>query len=96
MIERTIDFMVERDEEEIELQVTGYIEPFIRGRLSGAPEDCFPDEGGVAEIKDVKLGGKIWEGELTKAEVESAESDLYVAWQDDAEEPDPPSGRDDE
>jgi hypothetical protein len=31
--------------------------PLVRGRFSGPPEDCYPDEGGEAEITELECDG---------------------------------------
>ena len=33
------------------------VEPFVRGKYSGPPESCYPDEGGYAEITDLTVDG---------------------------------------
>lgn len=62
MPQHTIEFYIERDDEELELEVTADVEPFVPGKLTGPPEDCYPDEGGTADITDIKLDGKPFDG----------------------------------
>ena len=38
---------------EVEYLVHGEVTAFVRGRSYGDPEDCFPDEGGDAEITKI-------------------------------------------
>lgn len=33
-----------------------YIEPFVKGVISGPAENCYPDEGGYAEIQKLWCG----------------------------------------
>ena len=87
----TYEFYVERDvseEETVELtlQAELYIEPFVRGKYSGPPENCYPDEGGTAEIEGPVLvqneEGKFvpWDGQLTKDEISDVETKGYEDW----------------
>lgn len=39
------------------IRVLGY-EPYVPGRFSGAPEDCYPDEGGYGEWEVCNLKGE--------------------------------------
>jgi hypothetical protein len=62
---------VEREEEEIEVQVTGRVIPYDPGICSGPPEICYPPEGGEVEDVEATVAGKPFEltaSELTKAE----------------------------
>lgn len=85
----SIMFYVEREGEELELEVYGrsYFRP---GKISGLPENCYPDEG-ETEILKITLDGNPWDGNLTDKEIELAESQLTEAVCEDAEEPEPPS-----
>ena len=67
---------------------------FQRGRTSGLPENCYPDEGEV-EIKTV-IGpdGKDWEGQLTDDERENILSMIDDQVQSD-DGPDPDDALDD-
>lgn len=75
--------------EELELEVIG-TSYFTPGRLSGPPEDCYPDEG-ETEILTVTLNSKAFLGDLSKDETQEAESLISEAVQEDdgpASEPD--------
>ena len=86
MSTHTIEITVERDEVEFELEVSGYVEPLVRGKYFGPPENCYPDEGGYAEIETILCEGKPWTGELTKEERERAEEALSQCAEEDAED----------
>jgi len=44
---------------EIDVTIGGDYEPLIPGRFNGPPENCYPDEGGYAELSYIKIeGGK--------------------------------------
>lgn len=99
MASHTHYFTLERDVDgetvEYELEVECYIEPFVRGRYSGPPENCYPDDGGFAEIESpvyaLDEDGKrsLWDGTLTSAEKAKVEKDAYESWLNDIDEPDP-------
>jgi hypothetical protein len=90
MIEYTHEFYIEREvngeDVETTLQVELSIEPFVRGKYYGPPENCFPDEGGFAEINGPimvqKEDGKFepWTGELMDSEIARVEETGYEAW----------------
>ncbi len=92
MARYTHEFCVEReiDGEDVELTLRAdlEIEPFVRGLYSGPPENCFPDEGGSAEIdgtilvlnEDWKF--EPWSGTLTDDEISRVESEGYKAWEE--------------
>lgn len=96
MIQYTHEFCVEREvkgeDVEFTLQVELNIEPFVRGKYFGPPEDTFPDEGGIAEINGPimvqKENGNFepWPGELTEAEVAKVQENGYAAWERDSED----------
>ena len=65
-----VTMCVMREEDEIELTIKGS-SYFQHGRLSGPPEDCYPDEG-ETEILEIMHEDKLWIGELTKAEIDKA------------------------
>jgi len=77
----TIEFMIERDDEEIELVIEGDIEPYVPAKLSGPPENCYPAEGGYAEITKVEPNV-----ELTEEEAKQAEEKLYESYEEDFRE----------
>lgn len=62
------------------LTADAHIEPYVPGRYSGPPEDCYDSYGGWAEIRTLKCGaadatfllGSDWGGELNDA--------CYDAW----------------
>jgi hypothetical protein len=70
-----IDFYVERDEEEIELQIKGHVSAYDPGKTYGPPDRCYPPEGGEVEVHSVLHNGESWEGVLTREE----ESDIEEA-----------------
>jgi len=88
----TVDFEVERGGEEdykvIQLQITGHVSPYVPAYTSGLPENCYPAEGGEAEIEVILHEGKVWDGELTEAERESVEAKLFECMQEDGPDPD--------
>lgn len=80
-----IEFVIYRgdeDEEEIELTIQGYVEPYVPPNLWGHPDNWTPPEGGGAYVEQVFHNGKLWDGELTQKELEAAEIELYQAWED--------------
>lgn len=75
----------ESDEEiEITLEADFDVEPFIPGKYFREPEDCYPDEGGVAYLKDKIFiihdddSKEIWSGQLSAGEREAAEEEAYL------------------
>lgn len=56
-------------------EAEAYIEPFVRGKYSGPPETCYPDEGGYAEVSALTCNGAnamfLMDSEL-KDEIEGA------------------------
>lgn len=102
MVQYTYEFVLEREvtidgtEEtqtvELTLQAELEIEPFIRGKYSGAPEKCFPDEGGIAEIsgsimiQDEDGNFESWTGELTPEEKSFVEESGYKDWEQNSAE----------
>jgi hypothetical protein len=48
-----IEWYREEDDKEEVYDVIGTVEAMIRGRFSGPPESCYPDEGGEAEITKI-------------------------------------------
>ena len=72
----TINFSVERDGEELELEVVGTYSPGLPGKTYGLPEDCYPPEPDEVEVEEIRLYGKPWEGTLSNEEEERALSDL--------------------
>lgn len=64
----------ETEEGEIEYEFEGRVSPLIRGRYSGPPELCHPDEGGEVEIEAAYR----LEGEGTKQRRVSVDVDEAV------------------
>ena len=62
--------IVERDDEELELEIEGEMVAYVPGRHSGPAEMCFPSEGGYVEDIAAKLDGV--EFELSEDETERA------------------------
>jgi len=89
-----IEYCVERDEEELELTVRGTVSKFIPGRFFGPPENCYPDEGGEAEIEAILLNGKPWTGELTPKEKQAVEELLIEEAANDGPDYEPDDDRD--
>ena len=96
MAKYTHEICVEREvngeETELNLKVELEIDPFVQGKCFGAPESCYPDEGGFAEITGSILvlneDGEYepWDGELTEAEVSEVETEAYRAWEEAEED----------
>lgn len=86
-----IEFSVERDGEEVILTVHGSVSQYVPAKTWGPPENCYPAEGGEAEIEEILLNGKPWSGELTDKERSEAEAALQekAADDDDYDGPDP-------
>lgn len=74
---------VERDEEELELEVSGTVSTYIPAVTHLPPDRCSPAEGGEVEITGITLNGEAWEGEMTDEERERAEEGLFEAAQND-------------
>jgi hypothetical protein len=77
-VERPLPTLTEETEwVEIELEIRGSHVPFVRGRHSGPPENCSPDEGGYVEDVFATYNGV--EIDLTLKEAERAEEQLAEA-----------------
>ena len=61
-----------------QVTVTGDVTPFRRGRYTGPPEDCYPNEGGEVDITSVTCDGQ--EFELTASEEDEARDLLRQAF----------------
>ena len=81
----SITLCVDRDDEELELQVFGTVSPFVPARTSGPPDNWCPSEGGDVEVCEIRLNGEPWEDELSEAESDRAEEMLREAAADEAE-----------
>ncbi len=66
---------------EMDVEVTGSVTPFVRGRTHGDPGNWTPDEGGEIEILKVTEGAR--EIELTAEQEERAQELLREAAADD-------------
>jgi hypothetical protein len=77
-------FTIERDGEEIELTAKFDIYPYIPGVTHLLPEDCYPSEGGYAEIDSEFIyfqnTNKPWNGTLSEEEIKKAEESAYKYW----------------
>lgn len=82
-MQATATIYVERGEDEIELTIEGRVSPLVRGRFMGPAEDCYPDEGGEAEVTAVLAGGLAWDGTLTADEERAAEDALRESVDED-------------
>ena len=65
---------------------TADIEPFRRGRYTGPPESCYPDEGGTATLTGAALGSHGFsmadvERMFTPEQIQTIEEDIYEQWQ---------------
>ena len=58
--------------EELEFEVEANVNQFHPAKLHGAPEDCYPAEGGDCDDWQIKLDGRI----LTDSEFEAMGGDL--------------------
>lgn len=90
----TTTIYVERNGEELEVEVSAHVSPIVRGRYHGPWEDCYPDEGGEVGTVTATFEGKPFE--LTDAELSDAEDrlgevaaeDYRTGAYDDGPEPD--------
>lgn len=65
---------------------TADIEPFRKGRYTGPPESCYPDEGGTATLTGAALGSHGFsmadvERMFTPEEIAAIEEELYADWE---------------
>ena len=77
---------------ELEVEISGSVDPYDPGRAHGLPEDCYPPEGGVCEDLVATLDGKPFE--LTSKEGKRAEEVLEEQARSSDECPDSGSDRD--
>ena len=73
---------------EVDLTITGDVEPFIPAKISGPPEDCYPAEGGNAYITKIEAhednGIVEYDDDfLTPKEIAQVEELLYLAAEGD-------------
>lgn len=89
MVQYNYEFVLTREiqDEEVELLlcVDLDIEPLLKGKYSGAPEDCYPEEGGNAQIAGtifIKNDEELepWGDVLTEEERETIEVEGYEKW----------------
>lgn len=92
LIERPIGKDNDTDMEEMEVTITGAYSPFHRGRFEKGGGQIEPDEPEMIEDIEAIYNGKVIE--LTDAELEKAEEELFSMVKDDCDEPD--FDRDDE
>lgn len=91
----TLEREVDGEIVEYELEVECSIEPFVQGKYSGLPDNCYPDEGGFAEIEGpvyvLDEDGKrnVWEGILTPDEQIRVSTEAYENWVNNFDESDP-------
>lgn len=84
----TIDFHVNRGDEEVILSIIGRVSLGMPGKTYGEPDDCYPDEGDEVWIDTILLDNKPWSGELTDEETYEAEEMLLNAVVDSVSEQD--------
>lgn len=81
-----ITLYVERNDQELELHITGSVSAYVPAKTHLAPEDCYDASGGEVEIYSVKLNDQSWDGELTESEIDQAEQMLFDAYKDSLED----------
>lgn len=81
-------FTIERDGEDIELDIDYEVAPYTPAKLSGPPEDCHEAEGGEVTSMTAYRNGH--EFKLTDAEAAKVEQHIYDNhdYAEDAYEPD--------
>lgn len=85
---------IERDGEELEINVEFDATPFDPGNTYGLPENCYPAEGGEIEITAVFLNGVAIDPPLTDKEADKIADWLSENLDDDDDGPDPDDWRD--
>jgi hypothetical protein len=82
-----VTFYADRNDEELELEITGTISPFVGAIVHLPPERCSDSEGGNVEIHSILYRGDLWRGELSPAEREAVEELFFdVFGEDDSDE----------
>lgn len=72
----TINWTVNRDNEEIEVEVEYEVSAYDPGSTYGPPEDCYPPEGGdIEELSVTRADGRAIE--LTSDEEAALEKHIY-------------------
>ena len=84
----SINYTLERDEEEIDLVIDYEVSKYYPGRYSGPPEDCYPPEGGEITLLIVNHHGELFD--FTKEEIEKIEAFIYYNhnYDEDGRDPD--------
>lgn len=83
--------------EEIEVELSAHVTPYVPARTHGDPDDCYPAEGGEVEDLKATVDGKPFElsdDEYGKAV--DAIRDAVGSYEDDYDGPDPDDFRDDD
>ena len=70
-----IEFTIERDGQEIDLEIEYEVAPYCAGNTYGPPEFCEPPSGGEVEEMTATLDGQ--EFPLTDAERKKIEQHIY-------------------
>lgn len=73
--------------EEIEVEVSANVSPVIPAKISGPPEDCYPEEGGEVGDIEAEVDGKRFI--LTVIEEGRAEEEIREHSGDDSDDYDP-------
>jgi hypothetical protein len=84
--------VIERDGEELEINVEFDATPIVPAQLYGLPENCYPAEGGEVEITAVFLDGVAIDPPLTDAEEAKVLADIESNMSED-DWPDGPDER---
>lgn len=75
-----ITFTIERDGEQIDLDIEGNVEPSTAASFRGNPDNWTPPEGGDTEVTSIACDGVAWDGKLTVSE----EDDVHEALREQA------------
>lgn len=62
---------------DVELDVLFDASPYVPARISGPPEDCYPEEGGEVALTEVYLEGHEILSLLSQVVVDNLESQAY-------------------
>lgn len=74
----TFTYTTTRDDGETEIEITYRVTSWGRpAKISGPPENCYPDEPAEVEIDAIRLLGTQTEIKLTDAEMERIEDEIY-------------------
>jgi hypothetical protein len=91
----TISYVIDREDEDIELHITARVLPSTPARTNCLPEDCYPSEAGLVDILRIEEDGEPWEGTLTEEETDAITTYLNEH-EDYLDEPDFDEDADDE